>query len=299
MSRMFAFPRAAVLVALGLALACGGGGGQTELTITAQNASTVAAQAVAADAFCEQMSGMVEGFAEVFANPGSQVFPCDTGNAATFVDDVAPQGELSAGDSASVTFNACTIDLGGALLTLNGSLSFTVTAASGAAPDPFSYALSVDFGSLTMVAAGVTAVIDGGFVLEASSDDGTTITTAVSGDFLSAFASNADASFSGTLTGFRWERTVDTTTGDYALSVQATISGSEIGGTVTYVTTVPFLGTAPNHPHDGVLVVTGANGSTLTLIALDDVNVQFVVDTDGDGTPEATIDTTWDALDGA
>jgi hypothetical protein len=45
-----------------------------------------------------------------------------------------------------------------------------------------------------------------------------------------------------------------------------------------------------------MLVVTGAGGATATLIAVDNVNVQILLDLDGDQTTDATIDTTWDVL---
>ena len=59
---------------------------------------------------------------------------------------------------------------------------------------------------------------------------------------------------------------------------------------------MPFSGTGPNDPDDGSFVVTGASGSTLNVLVLDEVNVRILVDTDGDGEPEVTIDTTWDEL---
>ena len=46
------------------------------------------------------------------------------------------------------------------------------------------------------------------------------------------------------------------------------------------------------------MVVTGAEGATLTLVAIDSVNVTLYLDVDADGEDDVTIETDWDTLDG-
>ena len=66
--------------------------------------------------------------------------------------------------------------------------------------------------------------------------------------------------------------------------------------TIYVVTDATFQGVEPNDPFTGQATITGANNSSVTLIAVDSVNVTLEVDADGDGIPEETIPTTWDAL---
>jgi len=82
----------------------------------------------------------------------------------------------------------------------------------------------------------------------------------------------------------------------YTHDMNATVSSSEIGGSVTIVTDATFQGVDPNDPFTGQATITGANNSSVTLIAMDEVNVTLEVDADGDAIPEDIIPTTWDAL---
>ncbi len=47
----------------------------------------------------------------------------------------------------------------------------------------------------------------------------------------------------------------------------------------------------------GSIKITGAGNSSVTVTALDSVNVQLEVDTDGDNVIDVTIVTTWEAND--
>ena len=58
-----------------------------------------------------------------------------------------------------------------------------------------------------------------------------------------------------------------------------------------------FSGFDNGYPQTGELLVTGASSSA-RLIALDAVNVRVEIDSDGDGTVDDVIDTTWAELTG-
>jgi len=74
-------------------------------------------------------------------------------------------------------------------------------------------------------------------------------------------------------------------------------SGSSLGDiSYTLETHVPFESTGANYPHAGSFTVTATDGSTVTLTALDNTNVQLDLDLDGDSTVDETINTTWVAL---
>jgi hypothetical protein len=155
------------------------------------------------------------------------------------------------------------------------------------------------YNALTAVILGSTVVINGGLTASLSSADGVTLVAGVSGNSFSAFAQSGGEAFSGSIRNFQSTRSFDTSAGTYSVDFEATVTASGLGGSVHIETTVPFTGLADEDPSAGTFVATGAMGATVTLIALDNVNVQILVDADGDGTAETTINTTWAALQNA
>jgi hypothetical protein len=281
---------------LGLVIGCGGDSETLgPVTITSANAQLIAQQGVGAVDTLTQMSAMVEDYSDVFDNPGAQILPCDTGDANLDISDVGDPG-LSINDSARFTFVNCVNGADSIPVTMNGTLEFTVDDVTGTPPGPFSYALTCTFTNFSISLLGATVTVNGGFTLELSTDDADTYTAVVHGDYYSVYAQAGQQSYWGTISNFRLERTVRESTGAYMVNLMATVSGSQIGGEATYETMVPFTGSDPADPDAGMLVVTGAGGATATLIAVDNVNVQILLDLDGDQTTDATIDTTWDVL---
>jgi hypothetical protein len=289
--------RAATVAALLLAVGCNSSG-SSELTISEQNAQSLAAQGVAAATMLEEMGGLVEGFSEVLNEPAAQTIPCDTGEIIVSVMDIGTTG-LSTGDTASIRFNACGMDLGGEALLLNGTMSFQALEVTGTAPGPFTVRLGASFGQLTVGVLGATVIVNGGLTLELSSPDGVTLTSIVSGSSLSASAQAGSQVFSGSLSNFHLERSLDTSNGDYLVDLDATVYSSELGGSAVFETTIPFTGNGDNPPDAGTFVATGAEGATITVTALGGGAVQILIDADWDGVDEATQDTTWDALENA
>ncbi|HEX5136260.1 MAG TPA: hypothetical protein VFY93_04755 [Planctomycetota bacterium] len=292
-----AVPAAVLLFTLG----CGGGGGMSELTVSEQNAAAVAASGVGAVSMLEGMTDMMDMFSEDFLGASAQMAPCpDGGQAATSINDVTPAG-LSTGDSVDATFYGCMIDVGGGtFLTFNGMLGFDATEVTGDLLDPAAggtRTLTGSFGGLTLGIVGATITVNGAITVSVSTPDADTFTSSVSGSHFSAYASAGVQSFSGALDDFSLSRTWTESTGDYSLEINAQVYSSELGGFATFETTTPFTGNGEDHPSSGTLVATGAMGATVTLIALDNVNVQILIDADWDGVNETTINTTWDALE--
>jgi hypothetical protein len=290
------FPRAVTAAALAFAVGCGGGGGAGELTISQQNAEELAAAGVGAVSMLEGMSEMTDGLSELF-NPSAQMMPCDAGNVMLNIYDPGANG-LSTGDYASLDFNSCVIDLGEGALTFNGSFYLRAEDVTGdPLSGPFTRAIYADYG-LTATVFGANMVIDGALTASLSSPDGVTVVSDITGGSFRALAQAGDAVFSGSINNFNCGRSVNTTTGDYSVNFEATVYASGLAGSARFETTVPFTGTGDEHPSAGTFVATGANGATVTLIALDNVNVQILIDADWDGVNETTINTTWDALEG-
>jgi len=287
--------RIAPLAIVSLVVGCGGGsdGGPSLLSISQQNVDEVAENAVATIDFLSDATELVDTFADTIENEEQQVVLCEDGNVVFDMNDVAPQGELSSGDSMTVTFNAC--DMGGAVF--NGSFSFVASDVQ-VGEASFSRTLDVEFDALTITSFGSgTIVVDGGFIVTLSTEDGITVVQTVSGSRLSVFAQGSAESVSGTMTNFSQRAEFNTETDAYSMEYTATFSGSGLAGEVTYETTVPFTGVDPEDPSAGTLVVTGANGSTLTLDVIDNVRVMLYLDVDGDGDSEWESERTWDELD--
>lgn len=291
-------PRAGTAAVLLFAIGCGGGGGgMSELTVSEQNAAPLAASGVAAVEMVEGMSEMVDGMSGIF-EPDQLIMPCDSGNVMLNVYDLGTQG-LSTGDYASLDFNACVMDLGEGNLTFNGGLYLRADEITGdPLSGPFTRRFYGSYDALTLTIFGAVMVIDGGITASLSSpDDGTTLVLDVTCGSFSAFGQAGDAVFSGSLNNFHSQRTLNQSTGDYSVEFEGTVYSNTLGGSAHFETTTPFTGTGEDHPSAGVFVATGAEGATVTLIAVDNVNVQILVDADGIVGAETTINTTWAALE--
>ncbi|MEE4161492.1 MAG: hypothetical protein V2I25_03230, partial [Woeseiaceae bacterium] len=91
---------------------------------------------------------------------------------------------------------------------------------------------------------------------------------------------------------------------DAIVVIRRTSSGSfrapGLGGQYAYESLIPdsllFPGNTTIGPFNGELKVTAGDGSTLTIVALDNQNVRLDVDHDGDGSPDTSITTTWAEL---
>jgi hypothetical protein len=289
--------RTATVAALCLVVACGESDGPTVAELTTANAQMAASQGVGAIDFLSSMGELVDEFSEVIESEGSLTIPCADGNVLIGINDVGEQGQLSTGDSVSVDFQACVLGEGDGA-TLNGGFTFTATEVTEGVEGAFSVKLSVQFDALSVVSSEGTIVVDGGFVSELSSTDGLTIVAVIRGSKLSAYAQGGDESFSGSIKNFRLERQYTMEEGDYVASFDAVVSTSELGGQVEYETVTPFAGNEEgDNPDSGVLTIKGAGGAKVTLVALDDENVEILLDLNDDGEPEFTILTTWDVLE--
>jgi hypothetical protein len=191
------------------------------------------------------------------------------------------------------------LDVGeGTTITINGGLFLEADDIVG---DPlsggaFTRAFTGGFSAFTMTIFNGAMVISGAITASLSSADGETFVLDVLCPSFSAFAQGGDATFSGKLTDYHMQRTWNENTGDYSVEFEGTVYQSGLG-TGHFETTVPFTGNGSDHPSAGTLVATGANGGTVTLIAVDNINVQILVDADGDTVAETTINTTWAALE--
>lgn len=328
------FNRVLLILAAGvLAFSCGGngggggdgggGGGAQRVAITADNAPEVAETAVDAADFVLELADfnefLLDGFSELPAARGldratrkatalrrlgrttlalviQDTEECDLGGSIDITADVEPVEMLVEGDMFTAEFNSCVLllDVDDDVATFDGTIVFEVTSVSGAFPiAPFGLTLAYDFENLRVTDEEGTVTIDGGFDLSLATEDDVVFESMLNIPSVKV----SEPGWSGKIADFTAQGTSNENTGAYTFDMEGTVSDSDLGGFVTMQTTTPFTGVEPNDPGSGVLVVTGADNSTLTLVALDSVNVELRVDEDGDGTPEEIIPTTWEELE--
>ena len=82
------------------------------------------------------------------------------------------------------------------------------------------------------------------------------------------------------------------------LALTGTFSESELGELVSFDTLQPFEELASDDfPYAGIMKITAPDNSSVTMTALDAVNIRLEVDENGDGAIDETSDMTWASLD--
>lgn len=230
--------------------------------------------------------------------------PCATsGTMSMDIQDGGISGTVGVGDVFVMSFSNCSDGIS----TENGSMAFAITGLNGGVmggtgtpttPLTASFTLTFNNFSSRDIASNLTDAINGDISFS-TTDDGTNTTGTMSGTSL-RMDSSVDGAFLMTNYNFTFmEANVPTATTPYSFRVNMTIASTVANGSVTVTTPVTFAGQGVDDPTAGQMLITGANGSTLTLTASPDgVTVQMVVDEDGAGAtaPVGLADTTWAAI---
>ncbi len=91
-----------------------------------------------------------------------------------------------------------------------------------------------------------------------------------------------------TLTDYNIQETENQATGACTISINATVSSSSLGGSVTVTTEVALTGVEAFDADYGRITCVGAGNTSVTVIVVDSVNVQLEVDLNGDGITDET-----------
>ncbi len=79
-----------------------------------------------------------------------------------------------------------------------------------------------------------------------------------------------------------------------SFTVSGVIASEDLSGNVTVNTQAAFVRNFTDaYPHRGALLIEGAGGSSVLFTVLDNANVQFEVDANGDGSIDEIITTIW------
>jgi len=122
------------------------------------------------------------------------------------------------------------------------------------------------------------------------SASGSLLTTTVTSSSISV----GDGGSTHTLRNYSSVRTL--TSGSFTLDVHGSLTSSDFAGTVTFVTTALLQGMGDDYAFTGQLKITGANGATIKVTALDSMFLRLEIDSNGDGVVDATVDLTWEDL---
>jgi len=238
--------RLAFLLAPALALvACGGGGGGgTKLVAVDQNnAEDVAASSLGAAEFVGSLASLVDDFVDVI-EAGSGSYPCPGGGTTTVtVNDVAPGGTISSGDTASIRFIGCIVDFEGEAFTLNGLVDLRVTSATYAGGPAYDILLTATFNNLMFSALGATFTVNGALNVQLETPDGVVFTTVGSGSTLKAAFQLGAVTATNTVSTFRYQQVYDDATGDYSITGYGRVYDSSLGGSFDSEVLNPLEGT--------------------------------------------------------
>jgi hypothetical protein len=306
-----------------LLAACGGGGGSDSevvvpppvaVVITANNYAVVSSDSLNAAAFGGELGdltgtgilggpaspGMMSkldrlpgvGMGKVYgqvseATIGPITEDCIIGGTVTLTVTVADPNTVTAGDSISMSFSMC--DDGDGQV-LDGDMDMVFTGFSGDLNSGlYLISVSVTLGSLSMDDGGLAAVVDGAFDMTTDTRAYPVTTSTVSGDLLTLQAEGRSL----TMKTFSTTTVFDGGAMSFSVTAEGIVASSRFDGEAAYETIVPFTGNTGN-PYEGELLITGADGATITVIALDEVNVRLIMDYDGDGAEDDSIDLTWE-----
>jgi hypothetical protein len=225
--------------------------------------------------------------------------PCLVSGSITFSADLQSETTLSPGDSITADFSNCD-DGDGAVL--NGGFDFTFVSFSQSILDCFVFnactgqdQVTVDLGfrNFQITAGTETLSVDGDTRLALDTTSLPLGTTTISGDSLTL----SDGTSSDSLSAYSTTLTFDLSTGAYTIDSNGTLEiPSLFSGSVIFATTDPLMGFGTVEPDSGSVLIEGADSATITLVVLNNVQVQLDIDLDGDGITDEIQNTTWDEL---
>lgn len=207
--------------------------------------------------------------------------------------DANTNNTVDAGDSASVTFNACSIDTG--YDPVDGGLDIDITSITGDPATDSDWTLGADivFNDLIFTFTGGSETVNATVTLSQSLASGTNFSTNYTGN-LDGTGTDTGGSYTYYLHNMDITGTEDSSSGSWTFAANCDGNDSTIGN-FTVATISPFAGTG-TYPDSGSAKVTAADNSSITLTTITATDVQLDVDTNGDNIIDASVSTTWNFL---
>ncbi|MBK4736915.1 hypothetical protein [Noviherbaspirillum pedocola] len=225
----------------------------------------------------------------------TQNVTCPGGGSAQLDATMSSSSQVKPGDTIAVSANDCVS--GGARI--NGRMSIVVQQTSGTLSDGvLSMKLAVQYQGFTVALNSGSRNIDGDMLLTYQRDAAGALSYVISGNALSIAETDKSAQVvQRTLQGY--SGTINSSGLNTTSTVQGRLSGQTAAAgqfSVDLKTLQPFVNDGSgNAPKSGVMLVSGA-GSTVTMTAVDALNVRLDYSANGDGVTTKSTTVTWDAL---
>lgn len=220
---------------------------------------------------------------------------CLSGTSTVVTNDANNNNIVDAGDSVTVTDNACRRNFPGEVS--SGSVRIVLHSLAGSvASGSTSYRVdaTLTLNDLRSQDGINVSVLNGGIRFTAARTDFRTGRDVVVIDSLTDASTDVGATTRTTLSGFT--ASIDYAPSEMTLAVQGTVTDSELGGTYVLSTPVPLRQTyLDDFPYAGAGKVTGSSGRSVTVTARDAVQARITADLNGDGVDdsERTVDRSW------
>lgn len=223
---------------------------------------------------------------------------CSGGGTISATVTYSSEGRVSNGDSVTITSTNC-VEAG---KKMNGKLTMTFSNLSGTIGSAYNWGatLALAFTNFSVEENGEVSGVNGDMTLAYSQTNSQNSSASITGSSMRAtLARNGATVLDETLASYNVSDTIVSTL--ETQSSNFTFTDNLAAKLTSYVvkTITPFKQTSgSSYPYQGALTITAGNGSKATVTALDSTNVRIDVDSNGDGTVDQTINTTWVALDG-
>lgn len=203
------------------------------------------------------------------------------------VSGIISDAGIAVGDQLSVDFENC---MDGSVQ-IDGSITITFTDVSDnfMESEVSGFSVSITFAALSVLAEEEFASIDGGASLSHTASEEATLLS-INGTSLSVTSSVGSL----VMSNFEISEYTDLADQLFSFTLSGTVASDDLAGSVTVDTQAGFVQRfTDTYPHQGILLIEGASGSSVLFIVLDNANVRFEVDVDGDGVADEIITSTW------
>lgn len=228
-----------------------------------------------------------------FGNPIAQAMEgCANGGTVDITLTIADPNGPTIGDNIIAVFDNCDDNLG---YIISGTVDLTIAALQGDLDtDVFLVGFDIVLTDVTIAEDGESVESSGMFTLTLDSLGFPVMTMSLVGEELQFTADG----YTITLADFDHSLTIDSGVVPDTKVAEAfgRLNSVLLGGSVDYDSTTPVHALGDFDPHTGVILITGANDSSVRIIVVDDTRVTLEIDVDGDGVIDGYVETSWAEL---
>lgn len=217
---------------------------------------------------------------------------CPEGGTTTLSGEIADPltPTFTPGDYFDIVYANCNDGIS----TVNGTLLYTVDDFAGDLAGLYDLTMTATFTDFQVANSEDTLLSNGDVTVRLNSLTYPTVSADTSGNSLIVDGNN----FTMTMTDFAgfYLQDVEAIPSPFSQGSSGTMNHSLLPNIVDYSTPEAFTGFDGEYPSAGEFFVMAPNSSA-RLVAVDNVAIQILIDTDGDGTVDETINSTWAELD--